>query len=1809
MSTTNDQSGGTGNAPSGGKPNDSKNTNPNPNGHKGYHGKKNIQNNKHHQVTASNPKDWKGTTEEIGAVLGLRYENLQYKKPYKEYMTAVRDYIMKDNAEFGKYLGAPFMFGINPLKYFRSKKEPEEPEADEDGNEPSKREIDKYHKRLDRFWAQEDKIESMTVSAFTIVEGNCSDGIKEQLRSKDKYLEKKMDGDILWIMGELKEITSGLELTTNKCVLFHDALYEFMMMHQWESESDEVFKTRFEDSIDTLNAHGGMHVFASPQILGKDDASEKEIADLVEQFKTITYVKKLNRSGKRYGGLLGMFHEQDVLGNDAYPTTMADATTRMVTFRSKKMNSGGGGSNPNPKPKGQQNGGPRNHASFAQQHGPKVVAGTDGNTYPDTLCYNCQNKGHISTYCPEVSKKEGVTMAQVGISLAQKDGRDDLISKWWVLLDTCSSATTVCNKDLIGDVRDATADEQILLHSDAGTQLYDKIGMMKDFPLPAMYNAKGIANVVSLKDMASIPGARIRMDTSVDPGITVDFKDGKSVTFRRCDDGLHYLDLNPKNLTNSNTTIKERVTEYPAVSFNQYDTPLAPSRSQTHVIPAESDDDDSQDLPSENQGARITRNNEGITRNTGANPNKNNEGITRNTGANKFVPHNHNHLDLITTVQQNQKEFSKQEINKAIQARHLQQNIGWPSKDKLLDIISKNQLKNCNTTIDDVLRAEYIFGTPVPLIKGKATRPPSTPSYNLQKVNIPLPILQHHSNIDLFVDFMYVNRIPFLHTVSSKIGYRTTIMCESREKELIIKEVKRIIAMYKRRGFNIKNMHGDNEFNIDEIIEEIKPTETTIYPPNEHVKEVERSIRTMKERGRCICHAIPFTMYTKLMTKHLVKTITRWLNEFPSEASICKTMSPVGIIEGKEKPDMNKKRLPFGSYAVVYSSTTNNMKSRGIEAIALSDVGNGGGHYFMNLATGKQIHGYDWTSLPITEQVIDRVHDLAMDEKQPSIKPGEPTFEWTPGVPITYDELYDNEEIYENNNQDENLEILDLEAADNDNDYEEINNENNDDNFNNYDDLVEVTDEDEDEIENEYNLNNTNDNDDINDDTTITDESDDIMNSSNEESDISMSSNDYDEINVTFEEESDNNGNDEGLSYMDESSSSGSEYNDIPSTDNENTLPNNTNDRPRRENAGAGISRLEVKFGGKTYDDVKTQFTQKKEILASGRWSNRKRMRYALQLLRKARESDGKDTFNGYMNVALNVMFTQMTAKRGIKLFGEEAIAAIYKEYKQLDEGAKKGNPVVSPTPWEDLTDEDKRKALDAVNLIKQKRCGKIKGRCAANGSRQREYLSQDETVASPTVSLEGLVASLVIDAKEERCVNTFDVPGAFLQAPMPEEKKVLLKLKGEFVDIMCRVNPEHLPNVRYEKNVKVLYLKVERAIYGCIESALMWYNMFTGILEEMGFKLNPYDKCVANKWINGKQCTIVWYVDDVKVSHVDQKVLDEITDKMQEHFGPMDIIKGDTHAYLGMNITIHREKKVIEIEMKQQLLEALEAFEGEIKDEVASPAAKHIFDTRDGVAPKLSKEKADNFHHVTAKLLHIMKRARPDIEIPIVFLCTRVRSPDEDDWKKLQRVLAWIKCTIDETRFIGADDLKRLYTWVDAAYAVHPNMRSHTGGVLSMGTGVVHCKSSRQKLNTKSSTEAELVGVSDYLPYNVWLMHFMKEQGYEIEVNVLYQDNQSAMKMEKNGRNSCTGNSRHVNIRYFWVKDRIEKGEIDLRYCPTEKMLADYFTKALQGAAFMRFWYVVMGHKHINSLQHDSNIEIEDSNIEEREDNTTENE
>jgi hypothetical protein len=248
-----------------------------------------------------------------------------------------------------------------------------------------------------------------------------------------------------------------------------------------------------------------------------------------------------------------------------------------------------------------------------------------------------------------------------------------------------------------------------------------------------------------------------------------------------------------------------------------------------------------------------------------------------------------------------------------------------------------------------------------------------------------------------------------------------------------------------------------------------------------------------------------------------------------------------------------------------------------------------------------------------------------------------------------------------------------------------------------------------------------------------------------------------------------------------------------------------------------------------------------------------------------------------------------------------------------------------------------------------------------------------------------------------------------------------------------------------------------------------------------------------------------------------------------------------------------------------------LEELPSDMSGEAATGAANHLFQVDENATP-LDEPTAMAFHHNVAKLLFLCKRARPDIQTPTAFLCTRVKAPDRDDYKKLSHTMKYLRGSINMPLTLEADSMHIVKWWVDASFAVHPDMKSHTGGVMSLGKGAIYGTSTRQKLNSRSSTEGELIGVNDVMPQVLWTRYFLEAQGYGVKENIVYQDNQSAILLEKNGRGSSSKRTRHINIRYFFVADRIASNEMSVQYCPTAEMLADFFTKPLQGSLFQKF-------------------------------------
>jgi hypothetical protein len=163
--------------------------------------------------------------------------------------------------------------------------------------------------------------------------------------------------------------------------------------------------------------------------------------------------------------------------------------------------------------------------------------------------------------------------------------------------------------------------------------------------------------------------------------------------------------------------------------------------------------------------------------------------------------------------------------------------------------------------------------------------------------------------------------------------------------------------------------------------------------------------------------------------------------------------------------------------------------------------------------------------------------------------------------------------------------------------------------------------------------------------------------------------------------------------------------------------------------------------------------------------------------------------------------------------------------------------------------------------------------------------------------------------------------------------------------------------------------------------------------------------------------------------------------------------------------------------------------------ENAATPAAHCLFEGNDD-AEKLNPNDSDIYHHTTAKLLYLSKRARPDLQSAVAFLCTRVKQPDVDDWKKLGRCIPYLRGSKDIVLTLEADGTGAIQWWVDALFAVHSDMRSHTGITMTLGKGSPFSISTRQKLNTNSSNEAELVGVDDGMPIIIWTRQFMIEQG-----------------------------------------------------------------------------------------------------------------
>ena len=464
------------------------------------------------------------------------------------------------------------------------------------------------------------------------------------------------------------------------------------------------------------------------------------------------------------------------------------------------------------------------------------------------------------------------------------------------------------------------------------------------------------------------------------------------------------------------------------------------------------------------------------------------------------------------------------------------------------------------------------------------------------------------------------------------------------------------------------------------------------------------------------------------------------------------------------------------------------------------------------------------------------------------------------------------------------------------------------------------------------------------------------------------------------------------------------------------------------------------------------------------------------------------------------------------------------------------------------------------------------KGRLVGDGrSQDRNYLKEVYGSTSSPTALPGSVMLVVgLVAQRKMTVETADVASAFIRNQLDDE--TYIRLSPAMTSKWIKYKPE---DVQYVSTKGDLVLKLSKSLYGCVQSPLLWYRNVDGFLKKEGFKRSSKDHCVYTKYDDGELTIVVTYVDDFMIASDSPSRCKYYGDLVESQYTEVTRHRGSSLDYIGMNMDINHDIGRVELSMIGFVEEVLALMPR--TRSATSPAGEGLFHISGG--PLLSPQKSKLFYSVVYMLLYLAKRARPDILLPVQFLTCRVTKSTEEDFIKLQRVTNYMHCSRDLKLRFNFGECVDLICYVDASHAVHDDYKSHTGVVLSInGRSMVHTRSTKQSTNGMSSTESELIAVSDALPQIIFVKEFLEEILNCNVPSVLMQDNTSTMKLIEAGK-PLSERTRHINIRFFYIHQYVMDGILKIEYCPTKSMRADGFTKPLQGKDFIEFRDYILGY------------------------------
>ena len=454
----------------------------------------------------------------------------------------------------------------------------------------------------------------------------------------------------------------------------------------------------------------------------------------------------------------------------------------------------------------------------------------------------------------------------------------------------------------------------------------------------------------------------------------------------------------------------------------------------------------------------------------------------------------------------------------------------------------------------------------------------------------------------------------------------------------------------------------------------------------------------------------------------------------------------------------------------------------------------------------------------------------------------------------------------------------------------------------------------------------------------------------------------------------------------------------------------------------------------------------------------------------------------------------------------------------------------------------------------------KYKARLCARGFQQIYGIDYTETF-SPVVTFTSIRTLLALVAAMDLELEQMDVVTAFLN--------------GNLDEVIFMEQPQGFKDPKFPDHV----CKLLKALYGLKQSPRQWNAKINSFLvDRLGFVSTSADACLYVRHTGSRFEAISLYVDDLLIAGNNVSAISSIKKELGAMFEMKDL--GPAKLCLGLEITRSRNNRRLLLGQQKYVGSILERF-GMQSCKPASTPMEMSFDTCD------KSELAGDvpYRELIGCLMYLMIGTRPDIAFAVGKLAQAVEKPQSTHWVAAKRVLRYIQGTIKHGIVFGLESANlTLEGMCDADWAgCRVDRKSTSGYVFKIGGAPVSWCSRKQCAVALSSTEAEYISMSEAAKEAIWLSKVWSHlrKGTVCTPVQIQVDNQGAICVAKNTTSSRR--TKHIDIRYHFVRDQTLKGTISFEYCPTEEMHADILTKPLARVKFEKFRKSLA----ISSLEH----------------------